>query len=208
MIDTRNAPYGFFLLRVALGVMFIAHAWLKYARLHDARLRRLPWPGRPARRRSPGRSSWPSSSAASRSCLASTAAGLRPRSCRSCSARCTSMSAMAGCSRNEWRLGVPRLPRRRALVTRVWPATAPSPPPRLAAAARPRRAAGRLNLTSPGDAAPRAGVFSRGDGGPSPAVDASIACTAPIARSVNLLSRQITSGAVTSAPVPSSGAQR
>ena len=31
MIDTRNAPYGLFVLRVALGVMFIAHAWLKYA---------------------------------------------------------------------------------------------------------------------------------------------------------------------------------
>jgi putative oxidoreductase len=31
MIDTRNGPYGLFILRVALGVMFIAHAWLKYA---------------------------------------------------------------------------------------------------------------------------------------------------------------------------------
>ena len=30
MIDTRTAPYGLFLLRVALGVMFIAHALLKY----------------------------------------------------------------------------------------------------------------------------------------------------------------------------------
>jgi putative oxidoreductase len=29
MIDTRNAPFGLFLLRVALGVMFVAHAWLK-----------------------------------------------------------------------------------------------------------------------------------------------------------------------------------
>jgi len=29
MIDTRTAPYAVFLLRVALGVMFIAHAWLK-----------------------------------------------------------------------------------------------------------------------------------------------------------------------------------
>jgi putative oxidoreductase len=29
MLDTRNAPYGLFLLRVALGVMFVAHAWLK-----------------------------------------------------------------------------------------------------------------------------------------------------------------------------------
>jgi putative oxidoreductase len=29
MLDTRNAPYGLFLLRVALGVMFLAHAWLK-----------------------------------------------------------------------------------------------------------------------------------------------------------------------------------
>jgi putative oxidoreductase len=29
MVDSRNAPYGLFLLRVALGVMFIAHAWLK-----------------------------------------------------------------------------------------------------------------------------------------------------------------------------------
>lgn len=31
MLDTRTAPYGLFLLRVALGVMFIAHAWLKVA---------------------------------------------------------------------------------------------------------------------------------------------------------------------------------
>ncbi len=31
MIDTRTAPYGIFLLRVALGVMFVAHASLKYA---------------------------------------------------------------------------------------------------------------------------------------------------------------------------------
>jgi putative oxidoreductase len=31
MIDTRLAPYGAFLLRVALGVMFLAHAYLKLA---------------------------------------------------------------------------------------------------------------------------------------------------------------------------------
>lgn len=31
MIDTRLAPYGLFAIRVALGVMFIAHAYLKYA---------------------------------------------------------------------------------------------------------------------------------------------------------------------------------
>jgi putative oxidoreductase len=31
MIDTRFAPYGIFLLRAALGVMFIAHAYLKLA---------------------------------------------------------------------------------------------------------------------------------------------------------------------------------
>jgi len=31
MIDHRFAPYGAFLLRVALGVMFIAHAYLKLA---------------------------------------------------------------------------------------------------------------------------------------------------------------------------------
>jgi putative oxidoreductase len=31
MIDTRLAPYGALALRVALGVMFIAHAYLKYA---------------------------------------------------------------------------------------------------------------------------------------------------------------------------------
>jgi putative oxidoreductase len=30
MIDTRTAPYALFILRVALGVMFIAHALLKY----------------------------------------------------------------------------------------------------------------------------------------------------------------------------------
>ncbi len=30
MIDTRLAPYGIFLLRVSLGVMFVAHALLKY----------------------------------------------------------------------------------------------------------------------------------------------------------------------------------
>jgi hypothetical protein len=30
MIDARLAPYGIFLLRVALGAMFIAHALLKY----------------------------------------------------------------------------------------------------------------------------------------------------------------------------------
>lgn len=31
MIDQRLAPYGVFILRVALGVMFIAHAYLKLA---------------------------------------------------------------------------------------------------------------------------------------------------------------------------------
>jgi putative oxidoreductase len=31
MIDSRFAPYGAFALRVALGVMFIAHAYLKLA---------------------------------------------------------------------------------------------------------------------------------------------------------------------------------
>lgn len=31
MIDQRTAPYAAFVLRVALGVMFIAHALLKYA---------------------------------------------------------------------------------------------------------------------------------------------------------------------------------
>jgi putative oxidoreductase len=31
MIDTKLAPYGAFALRVALGVMFIAHAYLKVA---------------------------------------------------------------------------------------------------------------------------------------------------------------------------------
>jgi putative oxidoreductase len=31
MIDTRLAPYGAFALRVALGIMFIAHAYLKVA---------------------------------------------------------------------------------------------------------------------------------------------------------------------------------
>ncbi|MBS1216831.1 MAG: conserved rane protein of unknown function [Proteobacteria bacterium] len=30
MIDTRTAPYAAFVLRVALGLMFIAHALLKY----------------------------------------------------------------------------------------------------------------------------------------------------------------------------------
>ena len=30
MIDSRFAPYGLLLLRVALGAMFIAHAWLKF----------------------------------------------------------------------------------------------------------------------------------------------------------------------------------
>lgn len=30
MIDPRTAPYGLFLLRVSLGLMFIAHALLKY----------------------------------------------------------------------------------------------------------------------------------------------------------------------------------
>jgi len=30
MIDTRTAPYAAFVLRVALGLMFIAHAMLKY----------------------------------------------------------------------------------------------------------------------------------------------------------------------------------
>jgi putative oxidoreductase len=30
MIDARTSPYGLFILRCALGVMFIAHAWLKY----------------------------------------------------------------------------------------------------------------------------------------------------------------------------------
>ncbi|WAC28230.1 DoxX family protein [Ancylobacter sp. SL191] len=31
MIDTRSAPYGVFLLRVALGAMWVSHALLKYA---------------------------------------------------------------------------------------------------------------------------------------------------------------------------------
>lgn len=31
MIDTRTAPYAAFVLRVSLGVMFIAHALLKYS---------------------------------------------------------------------------------------------------------------------------------------------------------------------------------
>lgn len=31
MIDNRPAPYGAFALRVALGMMFIAHAYLKLA---------------------------------------------------------------------------------------------------------------------------------------------------------------------------------
>jgi putative oxidoreductase len=31
MIDTRLAPYALLLLRLSLGVMFIAHAWLKIA---------------------------------------------------------------------------------------------------------------------------------------------------------------------------------
>jgi putative oxidoreductase len=31
MIDTRLAPYGLFALRAAVGLMFIAHAMLKYA---------------------------------------------------------------------------------------------------------------------------------------------------------------------------------
>jgi putative oxidoreductase len=31
MIDQRSAPYGIFVLRAALGVMFIAHAYLKLA---------------------------------------------------------------------------------------------------------------------------------------------------------------------------------
>jgi putative oxidoreductase len=30
MIDSRTAPYGLFVLRVALGAMFVAHALLKY----------------------------------------------------------------------------------------------------------------------------------------------------------------------------------
>ncbi|MBP0444531.1 DoxX family protein [Roseomonas sp. SSH11] len=30
MIDPRLAPYGLTLLRVSLGVMFLAHAWLKF----------------------------------------------------------------------------------------------------------------------------------------------------------------------------------
>jgi putative oxidoreductase len=30
MIDSRTAPYGAFLLRAALGIMFVAHALLKY----------------------------------------------------------------------------------------------------------------------------------------------------------------------------------
>ena len=31
MVDTRLAPYGALALRVALGFMFVAHAWLKLA---------------------------------------------------------------------------------------------------------------------------------------------------------------------------------
>jgi putative oxidoreductase len=31
MVDSRLAPYGLFLLRIALGAMFVAHALLKYS---------------------------------------------------------------------------------------------------------------------------------------------------------------------------------
>ena len=31
MVDTRFAPYGLLVLRLSLGVMFLAHAWLKVA---------------------------------------------------------------------------------------------------------------------------------------------------------------------------------
>ena len=31
MVDTRLAPYGLLVLRLSLGVMFLAHAWLKVA---------------------------------------------------------------------------------------------------------------------------------------------------------------------------------
>jgi putative oxidoreductase len=29
MLDTRTAPYGVFILRLTLGLLFLAHAWLK-----------------------------------------------------------------------------------------------------------------------------------------------------------------------------------
>src|SRR5215212_6767847 len=40
MIDTRLAPYGAFALRAALGIMFIAHAYLKIAGFPAS----LAWP--------------------------------------------------------------------------------------------------------------------------------------------------------------------
>ena len=59
MIDNRLAPYGAFALRAALGVMFIAHAYLKLAVFTVPGF--AGFLGRSASRASsPGRSSWPS----------------------------------------------------------------------------------------------------------------------------------------------------
>ncbi len=106
MIDTRLAPYAALGLRVALGLMFIAHAYLKIAIFTPAGfagfLGQVGLPSFLA-----GRSSWPNSSAASRSSSASTAAMSRCCCCRSCSAHSSSTLPMAGSSMREWRLGYP-----------------------------------------------------------------------------------------------------
>ena len=49
MIDTRLAPYGALILRVALGVMFIAHAYLKYGVFTVAGFEGFLTQSRPAR---------------------------------------------------------------------------------------------------------------------------------------------------------------
>ena len=56
MIDTRLAPYGALLLRVSLGIMFLAHAYLKLAIFTVPGFAGFLGPGRPAARFSPGRS--------------------------------------------------------------------------------------------------------------------------------------------------------
>lgn len=129
MIDTRFAPYGALSLRVALGVMFIAHAYLKLAIFTVPRFRRLPRPDRPTRlprladhpggdarwARHPHRLLWPL-------CLARLAADPARRAQRP-------RPQWLAVHRPERRLGISRLPRRRrrcACADRRWrPGAAP-----------------------------------------------------------------------------------
>ena len=115
MIDTRLAPYGALLLRVALGLMFIAHAYLKLAIFTVPRfcrfLGQIGLPQIPRLADHPGRD-------CRRRCLdrrlpcppriAGAAAGPARRTLISC-------AEWLALHRAQWRLGISRLPRGRGV---------------------------------------------------------------------------------------------